>query len=306
MLPKLHQIPFVFITILLIYAIKFTSFFILIITKILKKLNLYQPIHSFYKTNKEGLLITIRYSHYCEKARWALDKSGIKYKEVSTIPILHFFSSIFHSSWSSSTPVYVTEEKTPITDSSDILKYLYEKKNCKFLYPNKESKELEEYFNKEIGIKARAAAYYNLFYNDKKNTLKRKILETSKSKIEYYFTLFFFDLIIKPVISFALKISKKREEAGLKKVDEAFEKVNGLLKDGRKYLANTEEISAADITFCSLSYFLILPDETSKIIGDRSDYEHIKEYIEKLEYYRSTPAGQYVIKIYKERGLVVA
>ena len=34
-------------------------------------------------------LITIPISHYCEKARWALDRAGIGYREERHVQIVH-------------------------------------------------------------------------------------------------------------------------------------------------------------------------------------------------------------------------
>ena len=36
-------------------------------------------------------LITIRFSHYCEKARWALDRGRIAYEERSHLPLFAWF-----------------------------------------------------------------------------------------------------------------------------------------------------------------------------------------------------------------------
>ena len=39
-------------------------------------------------------LITIGPSHYCEKARWALERAGIEYVEHAHAPILHYAATL--------------------------------------------------------------------------------------------------------------------------------------------------------------------------------------------------------------------
>jgi glutathione S-transferase len=41
-------------------------------------------------------------------------------------------------------------------------------------------------------------------------------------------------------------------------VDKAFDRASALLKDGRKYICGTPQMTAADVTFASLAYPLIL------------------------------------------------
>lgn len=97
-----------------------------------------------YAKNTSPTLTTIRFSHYCEKARWALDvlqytttnaasdKSSEKeqtnnygYVEHPHAVITHMVSSLRHTSGlSTSTPVYITQEKRVIKDSSDTVQYV--------------------------------------------------------------------------------------------------------------------------------------------------------------------------------------
>jgi glutathione S-transferase len=37
----------------------------------------------------ENRLVTIPISHYCEKARWALDRAGVPYREEAHIQAVH-------------------------------------------------------------------------------------------------------------------------------------------------------------------------------------------------------------------------
>ncbi len=65
--------------------------------------------------------ITFRVSHYCEKASWALDRSGFPYVEECHIPLLHRLKTT--PLGGKSVPVLVTDAGI-FTTSSEILKYL--------------------------------------------------------------------------------------------------------------------------------------------------------------------------------------
>nr|WP_293103382.1 glutathione S-transferase N-terminal domain-containing protein [Okeania sp. SIO2F4] len=51
-------------------------------------------------------LITIPISHYSEKARWALDRLKITYKEEPHVPVFHRFATMKYDG--SSVPVLAT------------------------------------------------------------------------------------------------------------------------------------------------------------------------------------------------------
>ena len=91
------------------------------------------------------ILNTLPISHYVEKVRWCLDKSGLKYEEEKDIGIF----------WVMTTGRTVPTLNVPgkdinISNSSDILRYLYghikgqDEKKANFLEPTPESVQLEE------------------------------------------------------------------------------------------------------------------------------------------------------------------
>ena len=38
--------------------------------------------------------VTIHFSHYCEKARWALDRLGVPYREEGYLPVVHYLGTL--------------------------------------------------------------------------------------------------------------------------------------------------------------------------------------------------------------------
>lgn len=67
-------------------------------------------------------LITIPPSHYCEKARWALETAGVDFREERHPPLLHL-RSVRAAGGRHSTPV-LRGRGVVVTDSTDILGHL--------------------------------------------------------------------------------------------------------------------------------------------------------------------------------------
>merc|ERR1712096_218059 len=77
-------------------------------------------------------------------------------------------------------------------------------------------------------------------------------------------------------------------------VDEVFDRVSALLQDGRKYICGTPEMTAADITFASLAYPLVLPEEKAAVFVSWGD-ELPEGFRAEVGRRRETPAGQFVL-----------
>src|SRR3954466_7539178 len=66
------------------------------------------------------VLITIPISHFCEKARWALDRAGIAYEERPHVQVIHRFAA--RRAGGTTVPVLVRPNGA-LTESSQILDY---------------------------------------------------------------------------------------------------------------------------------------------------------------------------------------
>src|SRR6188472_3725805 len=65
------------------------------------------------------VLITIPISHYCEKARWALDRAGIAYRERAHLQVIHWIP-VARAGGGKTAPVLVWGDRV-FADSADIL-----------------------------------------------------------------------------------------------------------------------------------------------------------------------------------------
>src|SRR5688572_9147867 len=100
---------------------------------------------------KTPRLVTIPMSHYCEKARWALEMAGIEYVEKIHAPLISRLSA------RGTVPALITDEGT-FGDSTDILRWV-DKKRPLF---RDDAAALEERFDTELGPAARNLAFLHV------------------------------------------------------------------------------------------------------------------------------------------------
>ena len=70
-------------------------------------------------------LVTIPISHYCEKARWALERAGIPYREERHVQGIHRIASR-RAGGAGTVPVLVTPDG-PLGESDEILAWIDER-----------------------------------------------------------------------------------------------------------------------------------------------------------------------------------
>lgn len=115
---------------------------------------------------KSTHLIAFAYSHYCEKARWALERFSIPFTEKRHVPGFHWLFT--RPNGATSVPVLLTEAGT-FTDSTDILHYLDAIAPVSHrLYPadpklRREVENLENLFDTILGVAVRNWTYFYLF-----------------------------------------------------------------------------------------------------------------------------------------------
>ncbi len=106
-------------------------------------------------------LVTIPISHYCEKARWALDRAGIAYREERHVQIVHRVASR-RAGGGGTVPVLVAPEGV-FAQSADILAYA--DRHGAQLYPDAlrdEVTALERDFDADLGPEGRRWMYFHL------------------------------------------------------------------------------------------------------------------------------------------------
>lgn len=250
-----------------------------------------------------GKLIDFPVSHYCEKAKWALEYVGISFMEEHYAPVLHRFMFKIYQFEGTSVPIYIYKDeegkRNTLKDSSDIVLYANSNtKNNKKLLPDdneliQDINNLEKLFDEKLGPATRMIAYYYILddTNLATNLFTTGISTTQALVVKYNY------FIIKRVMKQFLSISEQGYIKALKDVDEIFKIVEDKLYDGRKYIAG-ENLSIADITFASLASPILIPKE-NKLYYENMKY-FSEDFLKIIEKYRNSYAGKFALKVYEE------
>ena len=117
----------------------------------------------------------------------------------------------------------------------------------------------------------------------------------------------------RPVLAFAVRrmlgVTPARAAKAWERTRETFDDVDRLLADGRRYLTG-ETLTFADITFASMAALAVLPPEYpgNRLSGRRMAITDIGNpaWRAEVEELRSRPAGQFVLRLYREERNLAA
>jgi len=243
-------------------------------------------------------LITIPFSHYCEKARWALERCGIAYEEDGHLPIFHYLANRFAGA-KRTVPVVIAGH-TRITDSTEIIAWADGQRPGTLLPEDPaaraEALALEDELDNQLGPATRRWAYFYL--------LPRKDLDRVLTRgVPRWQTLAL--KATRPIAVRMMKRSLKIDPAGAersrRKIEETFGLVSELLADGRRYLVG-DRFSVADLTFAALAAPVLLPREHP--FGPPPLEEFPPAAREQIEAWRATAAGKFALRIYADHRSV--
>jgi glutathione S-transferase len=234
-------------------------------------------------------LITIPFSHYCEKARWALELCGVPYEEDGHLPLFHWVTNR-RAGAGRTVPVVVAGDKL-IKDSTEIVAWADAHKPGTLLGPP-DALALEDDFDRELGPAARRWAYFYLLpQRELDHVVTRGVPRWEARALR----------LVRPLavrmLTKALNITPEAVERSRGTIAETFARVAELLRDGRRYLAG-ETFSVADLTFASLASPVLVPREHP--FGLPQPEEFPVEAREQILAWRATPAGKFALKIYAE------
>ncbi len=239
-------------------------------------------------------LITMPPSHFSEKARWALDRSGLAYAEERHAPLFHRFA-LKKVGARNTVPALVTDSGT-LTDSCEILRYVDAHSSCK-LYPEGALGVEVGAFETEVSSKFGPAiprwAYFYLIPH--RSLYTRICTQGAPGKERLVFGM------MAPIIGLGMKkglnINREAAERAAARIEEYLDKVSTMLSDGRRYLFG-DQFTAADLTWAALA---APPTGATGFRGSSaSEGEVPAEMRAQVEKWRATPAGQFVHRLYAE------
>lgn len=253
--------------------------------------------HSFKSQEKPLRLITIPISHYCEKARWALTKLKLPYVEEPHMPPFHRLAT--GRVGGKLTPVLISETGA-FTDSTNILQYLNEiaPDNAK-LYPTnpdlrRQVEELEDLFDQQLGPATRRWGYFYVI--DDYKFMQRRWCQGVPFIEGALFPVVF--PAMRSVVRRGFNITAESAAQAYEQIKSIFEQVSELLSNGRTHLIG-DSFSAADITFAALAAPVVLPPEHPISGGNLQELP--SKMASEISAFRETPAGAYVLRLYRHR-----
>ncbi len=240
-------------------------------------------------------LITIPFSHYCEKARWALDAAGVGYREEPHAPVVHLRAT--RAVGGSSVPVLIHGTEV-ICDSSDIALHAESlappERRLLPAQPEQRARVLaiEDELDETLGIDARLLVYWHhLRDGQTARAFVARMMGLRSSLAQRIVAPAFRALIFRKY-----KVSEPAARRAETRVREIFARLGRALGE-TEYLAG-DRFSLADLTLAALAAPLLAPPEhpiTGRVRGTAP--AALVAFREELA---GTPTGRHALRAYRE------
>jgi glutathione S-transferase len=244
-------------------------------------------------------LITIPFSHFCEKARWALDRARVSYREEGHTPLFHKRAVHAASGRPGSVPVLVLDGEGVLDDSPLIVRWADARATSdRKLLPSggrdrDEAVALEHHLDVDFAPHVRRLGYFHIL-PDRVRALALMAIDTPK--LEHALVRLGFPLL-KGLMRRAMRIDAAGSARSREKVKAVFEEISRRLGDGRPYLMG-DRFGIADIAFAAFSSPLFLPDEHP--MRPKISVKPPEGLTAEAAALRNTPAGRFALRMYRE------
>lgn len=244
-------------------------------------------------SSNKPVLYVFAISHYCEKARWALDSLGIDYELRHAAPGEHGKIAKRLGAPRSSVP-YLSVGDEVIQGSADIISWAEGAASSeKPLTPDAEAcDEIEQRIDEIAGVHIRRF-YYSEALVEHPATVRpiftRDLPWTKKIMISLAWGK------IREFMIARMDLGEPQGEESRKIVDDELDWIDGLLADGRRYLVGGQ-FSRADIAVASIVSPLVLPPEHPAYSG----LQHPPRLTHDLSNWDQRPSFRWVRDIYAQ------
>lgn len=251
------------------------------------------------KTRDVGArLVTIPISHFCEKARWALDRAGVEYVERRHLQLIHILAARLVGG-GATVPVFVSDAGEVLADSADILRWAdAHTRPERRLYPEgglgREAAAFEAWLDHGFGPDGRLWLYHETL------PVVRELQHWALAGVPRWERIFF--RASGPAVGITIRrylgVDSDSARAALDRVERVFDDIAERLSDGRPFLLG-ERFTAADLTFAALSAPMLLPAlygsplPPPEAMPDRLARE--------VRRFRGHRAGAFVERLYREQ-----
>lgn len=246
----------------------------------------------------ELILYTLPPSHFSEKARWALDRARLPYREHSDPPLLHRLVNLWLGARTTTRPVLKTSAGL-LCDSAEILQYIdaFLPPESR-LYPvesdlRRQVCDLEQHLGKEVGFSVIRWAYFHLL---PVTELIVPVMTGPSENLENRLFRWLFPAV-RLLMQKGLKLSPANAGRAQQNLERTMDEIAHQLSDGRRYLLG-DRFTAADLT-CAALYgpVLIVPEYG----GTRASIDLLPPAAQECrQNWLSHPTGQFVQRLYRE------
>lgn len=258
-------------------------------------------------------LLTIPFSSYNEKARWALDRFGIAYRERKYMPMLHMpavavatrfgrHGGADRVSTRFSTPVLITDDGERVCDSHEIVRWA----DARFstpdttLYPTPQAERIERELGDGLGAHARRVAY-GLGLADR--SAFGELARRNVGWAQWRTTQILGPLMV-AMIARGLRVDPARVQRSIGAIRGCFDDIGRAL-EGRRYLVG-DRFSAADLAFACLASPVLVPTRSEGFGAELPELSQLTPEAASLATeLRETVAGQYAMRLFRDDRPVV-
>lgn len=248
-------------------------------------------------------LITLAFSHYNEKARWALDRYAIPYSEEPHMPVVCSLAVAVatrgrggkadRTSSRYSTPVLILNDGRVLSDSTDIVRFAAEGDDS--LFPSSEVSELVDHYGDQLGPYTRFLAYWHLGRHP--GMIERLAADNVGSRQAKVFQRL--APLMQSQLTRALGLTEAGRDHAMARLREELDAAGSRLGD-RDYLCG-DRFTAADLTFAALlaPVLCITPEEGfGAILPELASLDDEAQAL--ISEVRAHRAGQFALRIYGE------
>jgi len=243
-------------------------------------------------------LYTFNISHFAEKARWAMDRTGVSYRERVLLPGPHIFTIRRLGQSKTSVPVLLDAGKV-VQGSSAIIDYVDERwlDSGRRLTPaepelRQQAIELEQWMDGEIGEASRRFFYHQAL------PVREFVAELFTGRGPWWGRAFYG--MAYPKVAQAIRrlyvITPENAAKDRERVLAAYQRLDGMLATGPYLLG--DRFTRADLTLAALAAPICRPSEHPTCWPSESLYpEPLRRWIDELGRFR---VRAHALRMYRE------
>jgi glutathione S-transferase len=237
------------------------------------------------------VLHQFQFSHYNEKARWALDYKGVAYEKHSLLPGFHIPAMLWLSG-QRQLPVLEANGQV-IAGSGAIIAHLEETQPEPPLHPSeprdrRRALEIARWFDEELGPAIRRAFFFDLLAED--GAARVFTLGRTDATALLFHALF---PLTRAIFRQDMEINAEAVVAARRVTEEGFERVVREVGPGGYLVGN--RFSVADLTAAALLSPAVMPPEFPITLPEPRP----RALVEWNERWAAHPGGQWVLDIYR-------